>query len=120
MGFTVYEGSDLLCAGDLVLFDAIPSPSKIIGLHLRSGKSVDVTGKKFENANNSLNERNNYLLNKLVRPIYENISFVCEYTERDTLRALGGEELLRLMLGQHERYAPINEEGIKFHSQLLR
>ena len=108
----VYE-KDLLRDGDLIYFDAIPTPDMILGRHLLSGNLVDVTGLEFLNANNSMNIDSNRIINKYLKVICENITFICEFRD-GKLRILEAVELLDLIVNYERNYKS------KFHKNILK
>jgi hypothetical protein len=94
------KGKEELRDGDLVLFEAVPSPGTIIGRLLRTGELVDVTELTFMSVNDGIGkgEYGGISTNEAVRYFfYWRVGFICQFSD-DQLKVLTGVELLDLMI----------------------
>ena len=107
----IYE-LKILRNGDLIVFDAIPSPNSIIGRQMQTCKLVDVTGLEFLNA--SPNPKK--VMDKELRAAYENIAFICEF-RNNRLKILSAHGLLGLILD--EKYKKIFTDFLQKHYKYL-
>jgi hypothetical protein len=94
------KGKEELRSGDLVLFEAVPSPGTIIGRLLRTGELVDVTELKFTSVNDGIGEgeyRGISTNEAISYFFYWRVGFICQFSDGQ-LKVLTGVELLDLII----------------------